>query len=158
MDFNKRIEALIGIGLDDYPGSEYSPIEEFYESYSRFPRFISKKTPSAPIFGLFEAVEVVTYPNLYNRMMTFVCSNFKPEKMPLVEELVSSLVDIYGRDNKGMLWLLEEEIEEILMGKWEGRIWEFEKYEEVHDVFLLLTKENTLELTIKETGNLIDFD
>ncbi len=31
MDYNKRIEALIGISLEDYPGSEYSPraIQDF---------------------------------------------------------------------------------------------------------------------------------
>ncbi|WP_157963287.1 hypothetical protein [Algoriphagus litoralis] len=91
-------------------------------------------------------------------MMTFNCSSFKPVQMPVLEELVKGLVDIYGRDKKGMLWLLEDEIEEILLGKWEGRIWEFDKYDEVHDIFLFFTKENHLELTIKETGNLLDFD
>ena len=158
MDFNRKIETLIGICLEDYPGSDYSLIEEFYESRSRYPRFISKKKPSAPIFDLFEEVEVVTYPEIYNRMMTLVCPNFKPVQMPVLEELVSGLVDIYGRDNKGMLWLQEDEIEEILLGKWEGRIWEFDKYEEVHDIFLIFTKENKLELTIKETGNLLELD
>lgn len=157
MDHNKKFEALVGIGLDDYPGSDYSPIEEHYDGRSRHPQFISKKKLTTPIFGLFEEVEVLTFPNLYNRILTLVCPNFKPVQLPVLEDLVKGLVGIYGGDNKRMLWLLEKEFEEILLGKWEGRIWEFDHYEEVHDVFLFFDSPNRLTLTLKETGNLLDF-
>jgi hypothetical protein len=157
MDFNKKFEALLGIGLDDYPGSDYSPIEEYYDGLSRHPRFISRKKLKNPLFDLFEEVEVVTYPNLYNRMMTLIAPSFKTTQINTLENLVRELAEIYGADKKGMLWLLEEEIEDILLAKWEGRIWEFDKYDEVHDIFLLINSQSRLELTIKETGNLLDF-
>lgn len=157
MDFNKKCEALLGIGLDDYPGSDYSPIEEHYYSWSRHPRFISRKKLTTPIFDLFTDVEVVTHPNLYNRMMTLIAPNFEPAQMNRLENLVRELTEIYGGDKKRMLWLLEDEIEDILLSKWEGRIWEFDNYDEVHDIFLFFDSQNRLELTIKETGNLLDF-
>lgn len=157
MDYNKKIEALLGIGLDDYPGSDYSPIEEYYTGRSRHPQFISRKKLKTTLYGLFEEVEVVTYPNLYNRMMTLIAPNFEPAQMNVLENLVRELAGIYGSDRKGMLWLREEEIEDILLAKWEGRIWEFDKYDEVHDIFLFFDSKNRLELTIKETGNLLDF-
>lgn len=157
MDFNKKCEALLGIGLDDYPGSDYSPIEEYYNGRSRHPQFISRKKLTTSIFDLFEEVEVVTYPNLYNRMMTLIAPKFEPAQMNALENLVRELASIYGGDKKGMLWLLDEEIEEILLAKWEGRIWEFDRYDEVHDVFLFFDSQKRLELTIKETGNLLDF-
>lgn len=157
MDFNKKFEALLGIGLDDYPGSDYSLIEEHFYNWSRHPRFISRKKLTPPLFDLFEEVEVVTSPYLYNRMMTLVAPNFEPAQMKTLENLVRELAGIYGGDNKGMLWLLEEEIEDILLAKWEGRIWEFDKYDEVHDVFLFFDSQKRLQLTLKETGNLLDF-
>ncbi|SEG46581.1 hypothetical protein [Algoriphagus boritolerans] len=157
MNFNKKLEELLGIGLDDYPGSDYSLIEEHFYSWSRHPRFISRKKPTTPIFDLFEEVEVVTSPYLYNRMMTLIAPEFEPAQIKTLENLVRELAEIYGADRKGMLWLLEEEIEEILLAKWEGRVWEFDKYDEIHDIFLLISSEKRIELTIKETGNLLDF-
>ncbi|WP_332914245.1 hypothetical protein [Algoriphagus boritolerans] len=135
MNFNKKLEELLGIGLDDYPGSDYSLIEEHFYSWSRHPRFISRKKPTTPIFDLFEEVEVVTSPYLYNRMMTLIAPEFEPAQIKTLENLVRELAEIYGADRKGMLWLLEEEIEEILLAKWEGRVWEFDKYDEIHDIF-----------------------
>ncbi|WP_256386914.1 hypothetical protein [Algoriphagus sp. A40] len=41
MDNNKQFESLVGIGLDDYPSSDYSPIVEHYVRYSKYQRFIS---------------------------------------------------------------------------------------------------------------------
>lgn len=157
MDYNKKCEALLGIGLDDYPGSDYSPIEEYYNGRSSIPRFISRKKFKSPLFDLFEEVEVLTFHNLYNRVMSFIAPNFEPAQMIAFQNLINGLADIYGGDNKGMLWLLEEETEEILLGKWPGRSWEFDRYEEIHDVFLFFDSEKRLQLTIKEKGTLLDF-
>ena len=157
MDYNQQLETFLGIGLDDYPGSDFSPIEEFYVSYSRHPRFISTKQLAAPLCGLFDRVEVVTFPNLLNRVMSLTAVDFEPAQMILLQNLVNGLVAIYAGDNKGMLWLLEEEMEEVESGAWKGRRWEFPKYDEVHDVSLYLSKEDGLQLTIIEKGDLLDF-
>ncbi len=156
MDYNKKFEALIGIGLDDYPSSDYSPIEEFIPVYSKYPQFISSKKLKTPLCGLFEEVEVVTFPNLYNRVMKLVAPNFEPAQMMDLQKLVNALVAIYGGDKAGMLWFLEEEIEEIESGEWEGRNWDFPKYEEVHDILLMLSRERGLLLIIREKGDLLD--
>lgn len=157
MDYNKQFEALVGIGLDDYPSSDYSPIEEHYIRYSRHPRFISRKKLETPLYGLFEEIEVLTFPNLYNRVMTLLAPNFEPAQMVLLQNLVNGLVDIYGGDKEGMLWFLEEEAEEIESGEWKGRDWDYPKFEEVHDILLMLSKERGLLLNIREKGDLIDF-
>lgn len=157
MDYNKAFESLVGIGLDDYPSSDYSPIEEYYPSYSKYPQFISRKTLHTPLCGLFEEVEVITFPNLYNRVMSLLAPNFELAQMHALQQLVNGLASIYGGDNKGMLWFLEEEIEEIESGEWKGRDWDYPKYEEVHDILLTLDKEKGLLLIIREKGNLLDF-
>lgn len=157
MDYNKEFESLVGIGLKDYPSSDYSPIEEHYVSFSKHPRFISRKMLKTPLCGLFEEVEVLTFPNLYNRVMTLVAPNFEPAQMILLQNLVNGLVSIYGGDNKGMLWFLEEEIEEVESGEWKGRNWDYPKYEEVHDILLTLSNERGLLLIIREKGDLLDF-
>ena len=157
MDYNKAFESLVGIGLDDYPGSDYSPIEEYYPRYSRSPRFISRKKLETPLYGLFEEVKVLTFPNLLNRVMTLTAPNFEPAQMIPLQNLVNGLVEIYGGDKNGMLWFLEEEIEEIETGEWKGRNWDFPRYEEVHDILLILDKEKGLQLIIREKGDLLDF-
>ena len=157
MDYNKQFEALVGIGLDDYPSFDYSPIEEYYPTYSKYPQFISRKKLETPLFGLFEEIEVLTFPNLYNRVMKLIAPNFEPAQMVLLQNLVNGLVDIYGGDKEGMLWFLEEEAEEIESGEWKGRDWDYPKYEEVHDILLMLSKERGLLLNIREKGELIDF-
>lgn len=157
MDYNKRIEEFLGIGLDDYPGSEYTPIEEYYVSYSKFPRFRSYKSLPTPIHRLFDQIEVTTFPYTFNRFMTLQCSRFEPAQMLDLDYVVNGIVKIYGGDNKGMLWLLDEEKEEIVQNTWKGRIWEFDKYEEVNDVFITISKEKGLEITMKEKGHLLDF-
>lgn len=157
MDYNKAFESLVGIGLDDYPGSDYSPIEEYYPRYSKYPQFISRKKVSTPLFGLFEEVEVVTFPNVYNRVMSLHAPNFELAQLITLEHLTNGLVNIYGGDTHGMLWFLEEEIEEIETGEWKGRDWDFPRYEEVHDILLILDKEKGLLLNIREKGNLLDF-
>lgn len=157
MDYNKAFESLVGIGLDDYPGSDYSLIEEYYPPYSKYSQYISRKTLSTPLFGLFTKVEVITFDNLYNRVMTLLSPDFEPAQMIILQKLVNGLVDIYGGDNKDMLWFLEEEQEEVESGEWAGRDWDFPRYEEVHDILLLLNKEKGLQLIIREKGNLLDF-
>ena len=157
MDYNKAFESFVGIGLDDYPGSDYSLIEEYYPVYSKYPNFISRKKLNTPLCGLFEEVEVVTFENLYNRVMSLVAPNFEPAQMLSLQNLVNGLVSIYGGDKKGMLWFLEEEIEEVESGEWAGRDWDYPKYEEVHDILLTLSKEKGLLLIIREKGNLLDF-
>lgn len=157
MDYNKKFEALVGIGLDDYPGTDYSPIEEYYPTYSKYPKFISRRKLNPPLYELFEEVEVVTFHNLYNRVMHLLAPNFEPSQMITLQNLVNGLVEIYGGDNKGMLWFLEEEMEEVESGEWKGRDWDFPRHEEVHDVLLMLDKEKGLLLIIREKGNLIDF-
>lgn len=157
IDYNKKLEEFLGIGLDDYPGSDYSPIEEYYPSYSKYPNYRSEKWLNTPIHGLFERIEVITFPYRYNRIMSLSSPNFEPAQMNALKALVNGVVDLYGGDNKGMLWLLEEEIEEILLYQWNGRIWEFDRYEEVHDIFIHFNQTEGLSLTIKETGDLIDF-
>ena len=157
MDYNKQLESLLGIGLDDYPSSDYSPIEEFIPVYSRHPNFISKKQLATPICELFDRVEVITYPNLYNRTMTLVGDDFELSQIIALEKLINGLVAIYGGDKRGMLWLLEEEIEEIETGKWKGRDWDFPKYDEIHDILLWISEERGILLIIKEKGALLDF-
>jgi hypothetical protein len=156
-DYNKQLEDFLGIGLDDYPGSDYSLLEEYYVSYSKHPRFRSYKYLKTPILGLFDQIEVITFPYTYNRLMTLQSTRFEPAQMNDLENVVNGLVQIYGGDSKGMLWLLEEEKEEIVLKTWKGRIWEFDKYEEVNDVFITISTEKGLEITIKEKGHLLDF-
>ncbi len=157
MDYNKAFETLVGIGLDDYPGSDYSLIEEYYPLHSKYSQYISRKSLREPLVGLFTQVEVVTFDHLYNRVMTLIAPDFEPAQMIQLRMLVNGLVDIYGGDQKGMLWLLEEELEEIESGEWAGRDWDFPRYEEVHDILLCLSKERGLVLIIREKGNLLDF-
>ena len=61
MDYNKEFEALVGIGPDDYPSSDYSPIEEFVPAYSKYSQFISGRKLQTPLCELFEEVEVHTF-------------------------------------------------------------------------------------------------
>lgn len=157
MDYNKEFEALVGIGLNDYPSSAYSLIEEFVPAYSKSSQFISRRKLQTPLCELFEEVEVHTFHNLYNRVMKLVAPNFEPAQLMTLQNLVNALVGIYGGDKEGMLWFLEEEIEEIESGEWKGRDWDFPKYEEVHDILLMLSKEKGLLLIIREKGNLLDF-
>ena len=157
MDYNQAFKNLLGIGLDDYPSSDYSPIEAYYPLFHKHPQFISKKSLQSPLFGLFTQVEVVTFDNLYNRVMTLMAPDFLPDQMHHLQQLVRGLVDIYGGDKKGMLWLLDEEIEEILNANWKGREWDFSRYEEVHDILLYLSPDRGLMLIIREKGNLLDF-
>lgn len=89
--------------------------------------------------------------------MTLIAPDFEPADMLQLRKLVNGLVAIYGGDNKGMLWLLDEELEEIESGEWAGRDWDFPRYEEIHDILLCLSKEKGLLLVIREKGNLLDF-
>lgn len=70
---------------------------------------------------------------------------------------LSIAFQLNGGDNAGMLWFLEEEIEEVESGEWKGRDWDFPKYEEVNDIPLMLGKERGLLLVIREKGDLLDF-
>lgn len=51
MDYNKAFETLVGIGLDDYPGSDYSLIEEYFPPYSKYSNYISGKAPQSHCLG-----------------------------------------------------------------------------------------------------------
>ena len=156
MNYNQRLEALLKIGLEDYPNSGYSLIEERPRKYSKYPEFFSFRNPKEPIFGLFNKIEVVTEENILNRHMSLILDDFSIEQFGKVKELIDALADIYGADENRNLWLREEEEEEIIMNTWEGRSWDFPKNEDIWAVTVSL-QDNCFQLTIHEMGIMLDF-
>ena len=156
MNYNQRLEVLLGIGLDDYPNSAYSLIEERAREYSKYPEFFSYRHPEEPIFGLFKKIEVVTEENILNRHMSLILDDFSIDQLGKVKELIDALVEIYGADEDRNLWLREEEEEEIMMNTWKGRSWDFPKNEEIWALTMSL-QDNCFQLTIHEMGILLDF-
>ncbi|HSF55319.1 MAG TPA: hypothetical protein VLA71_16310 [Algoriphagus sp.] len=77
-------------------------------------------------------------PGYYVTCLWHYDSTFIPSTLSAWD--LSIAFQLNGGDNLGMLWLLEEEIEEVESGEWKGRDWDFPKYEEVHDILLMLSK------------------
>lgn len=131
MDFIKKVEALLDYKFSEFPGPDDLPSDLKFDMrhFEEIPYYT--KEFSEPACGLFTTVVVSKSLSLVQTR--FNARSISPGQIFLLESLLESLSEIYGADEKLMLYLLEEEKEQIILGDWRGRYWEFdERYNQMN--------------------------
>ena len=156
MNQREKLENLIGISFNDYPGSDYIPTEVSIPDYSRHPRFYFEKKLKEPLCGLFYTVKIIAFEYEFHKNIVFEVPDFRLTHLSLLENLLEQLSEILGADKNRLLHLAEREYEELQQDSWQGRLWNFPDYEDMVDVMLNFNLNRGLSLTIFEPVNLFD--
>ncbi len=156
MTQREKLENLIGISFNDYPGSDYLPTEVSVPNWSRYPRYYFEKTLKEPLCGLFSTVRIIAHDHEFSKNIVFEAPDFRLTHLFLLENLLEKLSEILGADKKRMLHLVYREYEELEQNTWEGRFWNFPAYDDLDDVMLNFNLKHGLKLTIFEPVNLFE--
>jgi hypothetical protein len=149
MDYKVRIEEFLGYSFSEFPDSGYLPNKITTNKY-QIPNFFYIKDLDAPIAGIFTQVEIIR--SAFNSQKNFIFNapEFDISEWKKLEALINGLTEIVGADNKRSLYLRDQEEDEFLLGDWEGRRWDFPKYDEVRDMEIYFSRESGLSLIFWE--------
>src|SRR5690606_22138096 len=121
MDFIEKVEALLDFKFGEFPGDDDLPSDfEFNMNHFEEIPYYTKELPE-PACGLFTILKVRKA--MFLTLTSFICPLFSNNQMVLLDSLIDNLCEIYGADDKLMLYLLDEEKEKILLDNWAGRYW-----------------------------------
>lgn len=145
MDFIEKVESLLDFKFGEFPGPDDLPsdLEFNMKHFEEIPSY--SKELSVPTCGLFTILKVRK--SMMLTLTSFFLPSFSNDKMIFLESLLRSLSDIYGADEKLMLYLLDEEKEKILLGGWSGRYWEFDERYCQMNVSVSLEEDGSLDLS-----------
>ncbi|WP_075352082.1 hypothetical protein [Algoriphagus marinus] len=155
MDYKKRIEGFLEYSFSEFPSSEYLP-DKIIAGKSNIPTFFYIKEFDNPVAEIFTEVEVIRSAFCSQKNFSFKAPEFDVSQWNRLEFLINGFTEIMGADNKRSLYLRAQEEDEFLLGEWEGRRWDFPKYEEVLDVEIYFSRESGLSLVFWE--KVLDLD
>ncbi|SFU13701.1 hypothetical protein SAMN04489724_4262 [Algoriphagus locisalis] len=145
MGFIEKVESLLEFKFGEFPGPDDLPsdLEFNMKHFEEIPSY--SKELSDPLCGLFTILKVRK--SMMLTLTSFILPTFSNDKMVFLGSLIENLAEIYGADEKLMLYLLDEEKEKILLGDWAGRYWEFDERYCQMNVSVSLDKEGSLSLS-----------
>ncbi|MFC3879706.1 hypothetical protein ACFOSV_05945 [Algoriphagus namhaensis] len=130
MDYISKVESFLDFSLEDFPNEDSLPTDLEFNLKHVEPTLIYEKELNPPILNFFSRV-IVTKSELL-KLTSLIAPNFTMNEMGSLEFLVNGLVEIYGSDGKGWLFLHDFEKGKIADKTWEGRYWEFQEvYNEI---------------------------
>ncbi|RAI94143.1 hypothetical protein [Algoriphagus yeomjeoni] len=139
MSFIKKVEALLDFKFGEFPRLDDLPSDFTFDlrHFDENPIYIKKF--AEPVCGLFSLVKVSK--SLRLTTTSFIEPDFATAQIPNLESFLKSLSEIYGSDEKSMLYLLDEEKEKISMAvEWAGRYWKFDERYNMMNVSLSLNQ------------------
>jgi hypothetical protein len=144
MDYIPKVEAFLNFSFEDFPNEDSLPSDLKFSLKYFEPTLIFEKELDSPCLGFFTQIKVEK--SEYLKLTTFIAPQFTMHHVSLLEKLLAGLVEIYGSDGKGLLYLHPFELEKIENKTWEGRYWEFNEFYNEIDVSVYLEKGGDLSL------------